>query len=617
MRASHLGGIIGLALLGLMSAEAATAAGNPCSPLTYGAVGDGTVGTNNGTLNTAAIQSAIDACATRGGGVVALNPSPTGKNVYLTGPIQLRSHVYLEINAGVTLLATTDQGQYSIAFLNYPMPGTNVFPFTPTAPYEALIFAFQAVDTGILGTGTINGQGNVTSTTTNRPAGTGINGFAAGPITASNPSYLDDSPGGPTAKYCWWNSGVAPFTCTPFPAPGNPPGTGGVTLNGTTWYVDPQADIPTSNGPARPWLIEFYQSGNVTVNGITLSNSPMWNLVLRNDSFVMVSNIHVINYSDPAATIPNPSIGTNTDGVDPVGSSFVTITNVNEQVGDDDVAIKSGLPLNVVSGMPVPPPGDPNVAGLPTMPSHDITVTNATITGGHGISIGSEASNGVYNVNIQNINASGSGLSEVLRIKTGRTRGNYATGIHDVTVKNMVATGATQPILVYDYYPASSPPTETTNPSTWDVPQAIQANTPNVYNIFISGLTSTGATSPAVIAGVPEACILNVLLDNVSITTNTSGVTTAVPNALPAGMFQLRNVTGTFTNVTLTSTHSPPIAPWAEQENVQVAIAGTTPAMPFPYTGPGTGTGPLATTPPGAVCATFPPGNVFPIGTTP
>ena len=69
------------------------------------------------------------------------------------------------------------------------------------------------------------------------------------------------------------------------------------------------------------------------------------------------------------------------------------------------------------------------------MPSHDITITNATITGGHGISIGSEASNGVYNVNIQNINANGSSLSEGLRIKTGRTRGNYATGIHDISVE--------------------------------------------------------------------------------------------------------------------------------------------------------------------------------------
>jgi polygalacturonase len=603
MRCSFLYGIIGSALLSLASsAGAIVIPGNPCSPLTYGAVGDGVIGADTGTDNTIPIQTAINNCATRGGGIVALSPVASRMNVYRTGPIQLKSHVYLQINAGVTLLGTTDQSKYSIAFLIYPMPGTNMFPFTPTAPYEALIFAFQAVDTGIIGSGTINGQGNVTSSTTGRPAGTGINGFAAGPITAANPSYVDSLAAGPNQKYCWWNSGVAPYTCTAFPSPGN-----GVSVNGTQWYLAPQADIPTSNGPARPWLIEFYQCSNVTVNGLTLSNSPMWNLVLRNSSHVSVSNLRVINYSDPASTIPNPSIGTNTDGVDPVGSSFVTITNVDEAVGDDNVAIKSGLPLNVVGGVPM---NDPNVMGMPTMPSHDITVADSTITGGHGISIGSEASNGVYNVLIQNINASGSGLTEVLRIKTGRTRGSYNPGIHDITVNNMIASGATQPILVYDYYPASGPPAETANSATWDVPQAIQPNTPNVYNIFITGLTATGATSPAVIAGVPEACILNVVLNNVNITSNTSGVTTVVPNPLPAGMFQLRNVTGTFTNVTLTSTHSPsPIAPWAQQENVQVTTAGTTPPLPFPA-----GTPPLATTPAGALCATYPPGNVLPIG---
>src|SRR3954468_24903930 len=150
MRGSHWVGIIGLALSGLTASGRAAALGNPCSPLTYGAVGDGTVGTNNGTLNTVPIQSAIDACAARGGGIVALNALPNGSNVYLTGPVQLKSHVYLAINAGATLLATTDQGQYSIPYLNSPMPATNAFPFAPTRPFEALVFAYQAVDTGII-----------------------------------------------------------------------------------------------------------------------------------------------------------------------------------------------------------------------------------------------------------------------------------------------------------------------------------------------------------------------------------------------------------------------------------------------------------------------------------
>jgi len=604
MRGSHWGGIVGLALLGLiMSAGAAMAAGNPCSPMSYGAVGDGAVGTNDGTLNTVAIQSAIDACAARGGGIVALNPLPNGKNVYLTGPIQLRSHVYLAVNAGVTLLATTDQGQYSIANLNYPMPGTNAFPFVPTAPYEALVFAYQAVNTGIIGSGTINGQGNLVSTSTNRPAGTGVNGFAAGPITASNPSYIGTLVGTPTSLYSWWT----------LPSPGNGP-----TLNGTTWYKTPQTDIPTSNGVARPWLVEFYQCSDVTVNGITLVNSPMWNLVLRYSSYITVTNYHVQNYSDPANTIPAPTIGPNTDGIDPVGSSFLTISNIFVQVGDDDVAIKSGLPLDVVSGIQLPPGSDPNQIGLPTMPSHDITITNANITGGHGISIGSEASNGVYNVSIQNINANGSSLSEGLRIKTGRTRGNYAIGIHDITINNMIATDVVQPILIYGYYPASGPPNETgvnlpqctltlTN-NCIDPPQAIQQYTPNVYNIFISDLTATGATQSSIIAGVPESCILNVNLNNVSIESNAAGPAGA------NGTFQLRNMTGTFNNVNVTSTHSPPIPGWVVQENV---IASETGGTPFPGDVTSVNTPPLVTDPPGAPCASYPPGNVYPIGFIP
>jgi hypothetical protein len=282
----------------------------------------------------------------------------------------------------------------------------------------------------------------------------------------------------------------------------------------------------------------------------------------------------------------------------------VTITNINEQVGDDDVAIKSGLPVNVVSGVPVS--SDPNESGLPTLPSHNIMISNATITGGHGISIGSEASNGVYDVTIQNINASGSGLSEVLRIKTGRTRGNYATGIHDISVKNVIATGASQPILVYDYYPSSNPPVEPPN----DPPQAIQQYTPNVYNLTISGLTATGASSQAIIAGVPEACILNVVLNNVSISTSVSQSSATGADG-GDGTFVLRNMTGTFTNVTTTSTASPPIPPWAVQENVQVTATGT-PGLSSPVNTP-----PLTTTPPGAPCATYPPGNVYPIGYTP
>src|SRR5271166_3713982 len=111
MRSSRLAGAMALVPLALaLSAAAARAAADPCSPLSFGAVGDGV------TDNTAAIQSAINACAKRGGGPVRL-PLVGDKGTYLTSPISLASHIRLQIDKGVTLLGTTDHSKYRIAFL--------------------------------------------------------------------------------------------------------------------------------------------------------------------------------------------------------------------------------------------------------------------------------------------------------------------------------------------------------------------------------------------------------------------------------------------------------------------------------------------------------------------
>jgi len=61
----------------------------------FGAVGDGR------TLCTEGLQKAIDACGAAGGGTVVL---PPGR--YLTGGLNLRSHVHLHVAPGATLLAS-------------------------------------------------------------------------------------------------------------------------------------------------------------------------------------------------------------------------------------------------------------------------------------------------------------------------------------------------------------------------------------------------------------------------------------------------------------------------------------------------------------------------------
>lgn len=109
----------------------------------YGAMGDGA------TLNTAAIQSAIDACAAAGGGVVSF---PAGK--YLTGTIYLKSGVHLCVEQGATLLGSTNLADYPVNYCKYVSRSDEY-------TVRALIWGEELDDVGITGRGTIDGQGAV------------------------------------------------------------------------------------------------------------------------------------------------------------------------------------------------------------------------------------------------------------------------------------------------------------------------------------------------------------------------------------------------------------------------------------------------------------------------
>ncbi len=69
----------------------------------FGAVGD------NSTLNTFALQKAIEAAAATPGGALVIVPGPA---VYRTGTLYLRSNVYLYFEAGAFLQATANSDDY-------------------------------------------------------------------------------------------------------------------------------------------------------------------------------------------------------------------------------------------------------------------------------------------------------------------------------------------------------------------------------------------------------------------------------------------------------------------------------------------------------------------------
>jgi len=116
-----------LAGLATLPGVAAAAAAPVFDARRYGAAGDGRRN------DTAAVQSAVDACARIGGGTVLLPPG-----TYLCGAIELRSHVTLHIGAGAVLRASPRRADFGML--------------------GALVFAKGATGIGIAGEGEIDGN---------------------------------------------------------------------------------------------------------------------------------------------------------------------------------------------------------------------------------------------------------------------------------------------------------------------------------------------------------------------------------------------------------------------------------------------------------------------------
>lgn len=112
----------------------------------YGAIADGV------TNNSQAIQKAVDACAAAGGGRVIV---PTGK--FLSGTIQLKSHVTLYLEKGVELISSLRKEDILDFF------GDSEFEDPSEATgWEGgcFLYALHEKDISILGEGTIYGQGD-------------------------------------------------------------------------------------------------------------------------------------------------------------------------------------------------------------------------------------------------------------------------------------------------------------------------------------------------------------------------------------------------------------------------------------------------------------------------
>jgi polygalacturonase len=366
-------------------------AAQTCNPRDFGAKGDGT------TKDTAAIQSAIDACAAKGGGIIRLTAG-----TYLSAPIVLKSNITLQLDKGATLLGSPDHADY---------PPKTEFRLPAT---QGLVSATDAENVAITGEGTIDGQGE-----------------------------------------SWWQMAR---TVRDAGVMGNP--------------------------HPRPRLIVFDHCKHVRVEGVTIQNSPFWQLVPYYCDDVLIRNVRILA----------PPRSPNTDAVDPFSSSNVRIDHLYADVGDDNIAIKSGA-INS-------PGGDD--------PARDITITDCTFKHGHGLSIGSEIAGGAHSIVAERIHFEGT--DNGIRVKANRDRGN---DVSDLVFRDIDMTDVKNPIVISEYYPRILPP-------AGDVaPQPVTRLTPHFHNIVLQNVTATGGDMAGAIVGLPEAPVSDIVLQNVTLSGKT------------------------------------------------------------------------------------------------
>lgn len=207
--AAVLGGMV---LFGRRHAAAATTSRNI---LEFGAKPDGK------TLNTNAIQRAIDDVSQKGGGTVLV---PAG--IFLTGLIELKSRVTLSLAERSTLLGSTSMDDYKFDSSSSAHNGPNP---------RHLIFAMNADDVAISGTGTIDGQG---------------------------PSFWEPSDKAPPAEE--W-AGVASHDLTP--KKGGRPSPLLLFANCRRLTVQ---DLHIQNSPG--WTLHTINCDNVDIHGISIKN---------------------------------------------------------------------------------------------------------------------------------------------------------------------------------------------------------------------------------------------------------------------------------------------------------------------------------------------------------
>jgi polygalacturonase len=279
-----------------------------------------------------------------------------------TGPIRLKSRVNLFLSEGAVVKFSTDPKQY------LPLVYTR-FEGTELMNYSPFIYAFDEQDIAITGSGTLDGQADAT--------------------------------------HWWdWTRNAARRQLVDAAAAGKPV----------------SERIFGEGSFLRPNFIQPYRCRNVMIEGVTIVNSPMWeiNPVLSTNVIVRAVKIN--------------SHGPNNDGCDPEACRDVLIEGCTFDTGDDCIALKSGRN------------DDGRRVGVPI---ENVIIRDCTMKDGHGgVTIGSEISGGARNIFAERCRMDSPNLNIALRFKTNSVRGGV---VEHVFMRDVTIGQVSQAVLSVDF----------------------------------------------------------------------------------------------------------------------------------------------------------------------
>jgi unsaturated rhamnogalacturonyl hydrolase len=179
-------------------------------------------------------------------------------------------------------------------------------------------------------------------------------------------------------------------------------------------------------GQMRPNFVVPFHCKNVLIEGLTIHNSPMWEINPVYCTNVIVRNLNIDSHD------------ANNDGCDPDSCRYVLIDGCTFDTGDDCIAIKCGKD------------DDGRRVNLPT---EFVIVRNSTMKDGHGgVTLGSECTPAIRNVFIENCHMDSPNLNAFIRFKDSPTRGGIIENVYMRNVEvGSVATKGTGFLVEYTY----------------------------------------------------------------------------------------------------------------------------------------------------------------------